>query len=98
MEYDNLLRQWLGFDGAELMFSVVIILVMLTGGFFISEKIASHNDEQNQEYYQAMQIDGNAELFRYGMRTDVGNAFVKGNLVAVDPVTDPGIGGVQLPT
>ena len=78
----------------ELMFSVVIILVMLTGGFFISEKIASHNDEQNQEYYQAMQIDGNAELFRYGMRTDVGNAFVKGNLVAVDPVTDPGIGGV----
>lgn len=41
-----------------------------------------------------MQIDGNAELFRYGMRTDVGNAFVKGNLVAVDPVTDPGIGGV----
>lgn len=41
-----------------------------------------------------MQIDGNAELFQYGMRTDVGNAFVKGNLVAVDPVTDPGIGGV----
>lgn len=38
----------------ELMFSIVIILVMLTGGFFISEKIASHNDEQNQEYYQAM--------------------------------------------
>ncbi len=78
----------------ELMFSIVIILIMLMGGFFISEKIASHNDEQNQEYYQAMQIDGNAELFQYGMRTDVGNAFVKGNLVAVDPVTDPGIGGV----
>ena len=65
----------------ELMFSIVIILIMLMGGFFISEKIASHNDEQNQEYYQAMQIDGNAELFQYGMRTDVGNAFVKGNLV-----------------
>ena len=78
----------------ELMFSIVIILIMLMGGFFISEKIAPHNDEQNQEYYQAMQIDGNAELFQYGMRTDVGNAFVKGNLVAVDPVTDPGIGGV----
>ena len=78
----------------ELMFSIVIILIMLMGGFFISEKIASRNDEQNQEYYQAMQIDGNAELFQYGMRTDVGNAFVKGNLVAVDPVTDPGIGGV----
>ena len=32
----------------ELMFSIVIILIMLMGGFFISEKIASHNDEQNQ--------------------------------------------------
>ena len=65
----------------ELMFNIVIILIMLMGGFFISEKIASHNDEQNQEYYQAMQIDGNAELFQYGMRTDVGNAFVKGNRI-----------------
>ena len=27
----------------ELMFSIVIILIMLMGGFFISEKIASHN-------------------------------------------------------
>lgn len=41
----------------ELMFSIVIILIMLMGGFFISEKIASHNDEQNQEYYQAMEMD-----------------------------------------
>ncbi len=77
----------------ELMFSIVIVLIMLTGGFFISEKIASHNDEQNQEYYQAMQIDGNAELFQYGMRTNVGNAFVKGTLTAVDPVTYPDIDG-----
>ena len=36
----------------ELMFSIVIILIMLMGGFFISEKIASHNDEQNQESYE----------------------------------------------
>ena len=77
----------------ELMFSIVIILIMLMGGLFISEKIASHNDEQNQEYYQAMQIDGNAELFQYGMRTDVGNAFVKGTLTVVDPITDPSIDG-----
>lgn len=77
----------------ELMFSIGIILIMLTGGFFISEKIASHNDEQNQEYYQAMQIDGNAELFQYGMRTNVGNAFVKGTLTVVDPVTYPDIDG-----
>lgn len=77
----------------ELMFSIVIILAMLTGGFFISEKISSHNDEKNQEYYQAMQIDGNSELFQYGMRTNVGNAFVKGELKAVDTVTNSDISG-----
>ena len=70
----------------ELMFSIVIILVMLTGGFFISEKISSSCDNKNEEYYQAIKIDNDAEQFQYGMRTNVGNAFVKGTLSVVDPV------------
>lgn len=77
----------------ELMFSIVIILVMLTGGFFISEKISSSCDNKNEEYYQAIKIDNDAEQFQYGMRTNVGNAFVKGTLSVVDPVTDPDIAG-----
>lgn len=77
----------------ELMFSIIIILVMLTIGFFISEKITSSNDEVNQEYYQAVKINNDAELFEYGMRTNIGNAFVKGTLSAVDTVTDPDIDG-----
>ena len=80
----------------ELLFSMAIILVMLTGGFFISEKISSKGDELNQEYYQAMRIDGDSELFSYGMRTSVGNAFVKGTLRAVDTVTDDDIEGEYL--
>lgn len=77
----------------ELLFSIVIVLVMLTAGFFLSEKIASSNDEANQEYYQAMRINGDAELFQYGMRTNVGNAFVSGTLEAVGPVSYPDING-----
>jgi hypothetical protein len=78
-----------GFDITlrELLFSIVIILAMITVGFFLSEKIASKSDEANQEYYQAIKIDGDTELFKYGMRTDVGNAFVYGTLEAVDPVS-----------
>ena len=77
----------------ELLFSVIIVLVMLTTGFFIGEKISSSADERNQEYEQAAKIDGDKELFGYGMRTDIGNAFVYGTLKTVDPVSLPEIDG-----
>ena len=77
----------------ELLFSVIIVILMLTAGFFIGEKIASAADERNQEYEQAAKIDGDKELFEYGMRTDIGNAFVSGTLRAVDPVSLPEIDG-----
>lgn len=77
----------------EAVFSVAILFLMLMIGFFLSEKIASSLDEQNQEYYQAVKIDEDTEVFQYGMRTNIGNAFVSGVLEAVDPVTYPEIGG-----
>ena len=77
----------------ELLFSVIIVVLMLTLGFFISEKISSAADEKNQEYEQAAKINGDKELFEYGMRTDIGNAFVSGTLKAVDPVSLPDIDG-----
>lgn len=77
----------------ELLFSVIIIVLMLTVGFFISEKISSAADEKKQEYEQAAKIDGDKELFEYGMRTDIGNAFVSGTLRAEDPVSLPEIDG-----
>lgn len=77
----------------EFLFSIGIVLIMLAGGFFLSEKIASANDEANQEYYQAIKIDGDAGLFQYGMKTSVGNAFVSGTLEAVNPVSHSEIDG-----
>ena len=77
----------------ELLFSVIIVILMLTAGFFIGEKIASAADEKKQEYEQVAKIDCDKELFEYGMRTDIGNAFVSGTLKAVDPVSLPEIDG-----
>lgn len=78
----------------EILFSVVIICVMLIFGFIISDKINDSMMEQHQEYNTALQINGDTELFQYGMRTNVGNAFVYGDLVAIDPVSYPEIDGV----
>lgn len=77
----------------EILFSVVIVCIMLTIGAIISGNINDAIMEKHQEYNTALQIDGDQNLFEYGMRTDVGNAFVYGELKALDTVTYPEIGG-----
>lgn len=78
----------------EIFFSVVIVCLMLIVGFIISDKINDSVMEQHQKYNTALQINEDTDLFQYGMRTNVGNAFVYGDLVAVDPVSYPEIGGL----
>lgn len=65
---------------------------MLVIGFFISDKITDYENDKNAEYQKAVHIE-NSELFQYGMDTNIGNAFVYGDLEAVDTVTYPEIGG-----
>lgn len=77
----------------EVLFSVVIICVMLIIGIIISGNINDAVMEKQQEYITALQINNDKDLFEYGMRTDVGNAFVYGELKAVDTVTFDEIGG-----
>lgn len=79
----------------EILASITIIAVMLILGFVIAGRIDAHQIQKNSEYYKAVQIT-DAEQFRYGMDTSVGNAFVYGTLEAVDPVTYPEIGGQYL--
>lgn len=76
----------------EIIFSVVIIAVLLVAGFAISNSIRQHLLEKYQEYDSGVKID-NEEIFRYGMRTNIGNGFAYGKLGTVDPVTFPEIGG-----
>ena len=76
----------------EILASISIIAVMLLIGVLISSKISEHQLDANEVYNKAVKID-NTDLFQYGMDTNVGNAFVYGDLVAVDTVTYTEIGG-----
>ena len=72
----------------EILASISIIAIMLLIGVLIAGKISEHELDQNEKYNKAIKID-TQELFEYGMRTNVGNAFVYGDLKAVDTVTYP---------
>jgi len=76
----------------EVIASISIIAIMLLIGVLISGKISDWMMDKNAEYNKAVKIES-LDLFEYGMRTDVGNAFVYGDLLAVDTVTYPEIGG-----
>lgn len=78
----------------EVIFSIALICIMLVIGIVISDKINDNLMEQYQKYNTALQINDDSELFKYGMRTNVGNAFVYGDLVAVDPVSYLGVDGL----
>ena len=76
----------------EIIASICIIAVMILFGVLISEKISEYHMDANEKYNKAVKIES-TDLFQYGMDTNVGNAFVYGDLVAVDTVTYPEING-----
>lgn len=76
----------------EIIASISIVAIMMLIGVLISGKISEHQMDKNEIYNKAVKIDS-TDLFQYGMDTNVGNAFVYGNLEAVDTVTYPEIGG-----
>ena len=79
----------------EIIVSIAIMAAFLIGGFLISGRIQDSIDDANIKYNTAVKIDcsDSNELFVYGMRTNIGNTFVYGKLVAVDPVSYPDIDG-----
>lgn len=77
----------------EILVSIAIVAILLTTGFLISGAINNHNLEKSQEYTTALQINNDKDLFVYGMKTNVGNAFIYGELITTDPVTYEEIGG-----
>ena len=79
----------------EIIASIAIVAVMLVLGFVIGDKIQDRQNDKNAEYQKAVHIE-DIELFQYGMNTNVGNAFVYGDLEAVDTVTFNEIGGEYL--
>ena len=76
----------------EVLASISIVAVLLLIGVLISGMIEESQTDKNAVYNKEIKIDSK-DLFEYGMRTNIGNAFVYGDLVAVDSVTYPEIGG-----
>lgn len=76
----------------EILASVSIVAVLFTIGFAISGKISDYVMDKNEVYNKAVKIESRS-MFEYGMRTNVGNAFVYGDLEAIDTVTYPEIDG-----
>lgn len=72
----------------EILASISIIAIMLIIGVLIAGRISDYELDQNEKYNKAIKIN-TQELFEYGMRTNVGNVFVYGDLKAVDTVTYP---------
>lgn len=76
----------------EVIASISIIAIMLIFGVVISGKISESIMDLNEKYNKAIRIE-DEELFKYGMSTSIGDAFVYGYLEVIDPVIYPEIGG-----
>lgn len=76
----------------EILASFSIVAVMLLIGFLISGRISEVQMDKNEKYNKAAKIESQ-EIFQYAMDTNIGNAFVYGDLEAIDTVTYPEIGG-----
>lgn len=87
-------RRYKGFEitKREILASISIIAIMLIIGVLISGKIANYEMDKNEMYNKAIKID-KTDMFQYGIDTSVGNAFIYGELKAIDSVTYPEIGG-----
>ena len=90
-------KQWDNFEitKREIVASISIVAIMLLVGILITGKISEYEMDKNEKYNKAIKIT-EKDLFQYGIDTSVGNAFVYGELKAVDSVTYEGIGGEYL--
>lgn len=79
----------------EVIASISILAILLIIGTLISGKISDAISDNNAIYNKAVKIT-DKELFSHAMNTNTGNAFVEGELIALDPVTYPDIRGEYL--
>lgn len=76
----------------EILFSIIIVLLMLISGLGIHSKIKQNSLDNNEVYNKSLKITSPTE-FVYGMQTNIGNAFVQGDLITIDPVSYPDVKG-----
>lgn len=69
----------------EILASISIVAILILFGILISNKISEYHMDNIEKYNKAVKIDSQ-DLFSYGMKTNIGNAFVYGDLEAIDTV------------
>lgn len=70
----------------ELLISVIILLLMVAIGFFISNNIQEHYADKNQKYFKSLKVK-DEDVFNYAINTSVGNIMAYGTFKANTPVT-----------
>lgn len=77
----------------EVLISILIVLGMVAIGLFISTSIHNKVSEKSEEYFKALKIDNDKQVFKHSLKTNVGNALTYGKFVANEPVTNDAIKG-----
>lgn len=77
----------------EVLVSIIIVLLMVSLGFFMSTSIHNKVSINSEKYFKALKVDNNPELFGYAIDTEVGGMLSYGTLEASNPVSDPLIDG-----
>lgn len=76
----------------EIIASITIICFMMIIGLVIHSQIRDYIVDSNEIYNKAIHVE-EQDLFEYEMNTNVGKAFIYGELVALEPVTHDKIEG-----
>ncbi|MHC5250425.1 hypothetical protein [Enterococcus sp. LJL90] len=76
----------------ELIVCVIISLILLAGGFLLSNKILESSVDQEKVYATAIKIREKAE-YDYSLKTQQGNIMVSASFTAIDPVSFDEIDG-----
>ena len=76
----------------EIIASVIITAAFVILGLMISSNIYESELDINEQYDKSIHIK-DTEMFQHAMNTNLGNAFVYGELKVIDPVSMPEIEG-----
>ena len=77
----------------EVIISIAIVAIMIVFGLMIHGAIDDALMLKYQEYNLALRVENDKDMFEHAMNTNIGNAFIYGDLRCVDTVTFDEIGG-----
>lgn len=77
----------------EVLVGVVIVLIMVTLGFFIGTSIHNSVSEGNEKFFKSLKINNDSNMFDYAIKTEIGDVVSYGEIKANEPVSDSMIDG-----